>query len=101
MTASLADQALPDMGALHAELRTLIAHSRQRLAGAVNAELTRLYWALGERLHTEVLGGADRAKYCTELPPKAELEQNLHAALPEARERLARRGVLLEDLDDA
>lgn len=28
---------------LHAELRTLIASSRQRLAGAVNAELTRLY----------------------------------------------------------
>ena len=27
---------------LHAELRTLIASSRQRLAGAVNAELTRL-----------------------------------------------------------
>ena len=28
---------------LHAELRSLIASSRQRLAGAVNAELTRLY----------------------------------------------------------
>ena len=27
---------------LHAELRSLIASSRQRLAGAVNAELTRL-----------------------------------------------------------
>ena len=48
---------------LHAELRTLIANSRQRLAGAVNAELTRLYWSVGERLRTEVLGGADRAKY--------------------------------------
>ena len=34
----------------------------------------------------------------TELPPKAELEQKLHAALLEARERLARRGVLLGDL---
>ena len=42
---------------LHAELRTLIASSRQRLAGAVNAELTRLYWAVGQRLATEVLGG--------------------------------------------
>ena len=40
------------------------------------------------------------AKYWTELPPKAELEQELHAALFEARERLARRGVLLGDLDD-
>jgi len=28
---------------LYAELRMLIANSRKRLAGAVNAELTRLY----------------------------------------------------------
>jgi len=54
-------------GALHAELRALIASSRQRLAGAVNAELTRLYWSVGERLRTEVLGGADRAKYGDQL----------------------------------
>jgi len=53
--------------ALHAELRTLIANSRQRLAGAVNAELTRLYWSVGQRLRTEVLGGADRAKYGDQL----------------------------------
>ena len=52
---------------LHAELRALIASSRQRLAGAVNAELTRLYWAVGERLRTEVLGGDDRAKYGDQL----------------------------------
>ena len=52
---------------LHAELRRLIASSRQRLAGAVNAELTRLYWSVGKRLHTEVLGGADRAKYGDQL----------------------------------
>ncbi|MDZ4163217.1 MAG: DUF1016 N-terminal domain-containing protein, partial [Burkholderiales bacterium] len=52
---------------LHAELRTLIANSRQRLAGAVNAELTRLYWSVGQRLRTEVLGGADRAKYGDQL----------------------------------
>ena len=54
-------------GSLHAELRTLIASSRQRLAGAVNAELTRLYWAVGQRLRTEVLGGTDRAKYGDQL----------------------------------
>ena len=53
--------------ALHAELHALIASSRQRLAGAVNAELTRLYWSVGERLRTEVLGGADRAKYGDQL----------------------------------
>lgn len=51
---------------LHAELRTLIVSSRQRLAGAVNAELTRLYWAVGQRLATEVLGG-ERAQYGSQL----------------------------------
>ena len=35
----------------------------------------------------------------TELPPKAGLEQKLHATLLEARERLVKRGVLLGDLD--
>ena len=48
--------------ALHAELRALIDTSRRRLAGAVNAELTRLYWTVGERLRAEGLGGA-RARY--------------------------------------
>jgi predicted nuclease of restriction endonuclease-like (RecB) superfamily len=57
----------PHDDALHAELRALIASSRQRLAGAVNAELTRLYWSVGERLRTEVLGGADRAAYGVQL----------------------------------
>ena len=33
---------------LHAELRRLIASSRQRLAGTVNAELPRLYWNMGQ-----------------------------------------------------
>lgn len=51
---------------LHAELRALIASSRQRLAGAVNAELTHLYWAVGQRLRTEVLGDA-RAGYGAKL----------------------------------
>lgn len=57
----------PDRQLLYDELRALIASSRQRLAGAVNAELTRLYWSVGERLCTEVLGGADRAKYGDQL----------------------------------
>ena len=51
---------------LHAELRALIASSRQRLAGAVNAELTRLYWSVGQRLRSEVLGDA-RAEYGVKL----------------------------------
>ena len=37
---------------LHAELRSLIASSRQRQAGAVNAELTGLYGSVGARLRT-------------------------------------------------
>lgn len=53
----------PSTQALHGELRALIAASRQRLASAVNAELTRLYWTVGERLRTEVLAGDERAKY--------------------------------------
>jgi predicted nuclease of restriction endonuclease-like (RecB) superfamily len=56
----------PDPQPLYAELRALIASSRQRLAGAVNAELTRLYWAVGKRLRTEVLGDA-RADYGAKL----------------------------------
>ena len=44
--------------------------------------------------------GITVAEYWTELPPKAELVHKLHAALFEARERLARRGVLLGDLGD-
>jgi len=60
-------QAVPESAnSLHAELRTLITSSRQRLAGEVNAELTRLYWTLGQRLRTEVLGDA-RASYGTQL----------------------------------
>lgn len=51
---------------LHAELRSLIASSCQRLAGAVNAELTRLYWNVGQRLRTEVVGEG-RASYRAQL----------------------------------
>lgn len=51
---------------LHAELRALIASSRQRLASAVNAELTRLYWTVGQRLGIEVLRG-ERAGYGVQL----------------------------------
>jgi predicted nuclease of restriction endonuclease-like (RecB) superfamily len=40
--------------------------------------------------------GITVAEYWTELPPKDELQRQLHQALHEARERLARRG-LLED----
>lgn len=63
---STAMRVSPDEQPLYAELRALIASSRQRLAGAVNAELTRLYWSVGQRLRTEVLGDA-RANYGAKL----------------------------------
>ena len=44
--------------------------------------------------------GITVVEYWTELPPKAGLEQKLHATLLEARERLVKRGVLLGDLGD-
>ena len=43
--------------------------------------------------------GITAAEYWTELPPNAELEQKPHAALLEARERLAR-GVLMGDFGE-
>jgi predicted nuclease of restriction endonuclease-like (RecB) superfamily len=39
--------------------------------------------------------GITVAEYWTELPPKAAIEQHLHQALIEARERMAARGILL------
>lgn len=66
----MSDALLPDdvaaLEPLHAELRALIAASRQRLAVAINAELSRLYWTVGRRLAAEVLGG-ERARYGTRL----------------------------------
>jgi hypothetical protein len=51
-----------DAAALLSELRELINSARQRVATVVNAEQTLLYWRLGKRIRTEVLGG-DRAAY--------------------------------------
>ncbi len=51
---------------LHHELRELISASRVRLAATVNAELSRLYWTVGQRLCTEALGG-ERARYGAQL----------------------------------
>lgn len=48
--------------ALVTELRQLIDAARQRAATAVNAELTRLYWQVGERIHRDILG-SQRAGY--------------------------------------
>lgn len=56
----------PQQPALAAELRRLIDGARQRAAVAVNAELTLLYWQVGERIHRNILGGL-RAGYGEEI----------------------------------
>ncbi len=52
--------------ALLADLRRLISQSRERVSATVNAELTLLYWNVGQRLHRDVLGG-ERAAYGNKL----------------------------------
>lgn len=54
--------------ALLGDIRALIETSRQRAASAVNAELTLLFWRIGQRIHTEVLAG-QRAEYGEEILP--------------------------------
>lgn len=48
--------------ALLAEVKTLIDSSRQRVAVAVNAELTLLYWRVGQAIRQGVLAG-ERGSY--------------------------------------
>ena len=48
--------------ALVGDVKQLIDEARQRVAASVNAELTLLYWRIGKRIQTEVLGG-ERAEY--------------------------------------
>ncbi len=48
--------------ALLAEIRRLIEAARQRVASTVNAELSLLYWRIGQRIHTQTLHNK-RAEY--------------------------------------
>ena len=48
------------------DLRQLIEQARQTAAAAVNAGLTLMYWRIGQRIRTEVLGG-QRAGYGEEI----------------------------------
>ncbi|PXB71132.1 DUF1016 domain-containing protein, partial [Pseudomonas aeruginosa] len=52
---SVASSAAPS--ALLGDIRALIEAARQRAVLAVNAELTLLFWRIGQRIHTEVLAG--------------------------------------------
>jgi predicted nuclease of restriction endonuclease-like (RecB) superfamily len=62
---------------LVAELRALIDAARQRVAVAVNAELSLLYWQVGQRIHRDILG-SQRAGYGEAVVP--ELARQLSAA---------------------
>ncbi|MFH2345349.1 PDDEXK nuclease domain-containing protein [Enterobacter cloacae] len=64
--ASIASPAAPT--ALLGDIRALIEASRQRVASTVNAELTLLFWQIGQRIHMEVLAG-QRAGYGEEILP--------------------------------
>jgi predicted nuclease of restriction endonuclease-like (RecB) superfamily len=44
------------------DVRRMILEARGNVAAAVNATLTLLYWRIGQRIRTEVLGG-ERAEY--------------------------------------
>lgn len=61
---------------LLADVRQLITAARQRVASAVNAELTLLYWHIGQRISTELLQG-QRAEYGKQV--MAELARQLTA----------------------
>ncbi len=58
-----ADVSAPD---LLTDLRQLIEQARQLAAVAVNAGLSLMYWRIGQRIRTEVLGG-QRASYGAEI----------------------------------
>ena len=45
-----------------ADIKKLIEQSRQNVALAVNAEITLLYWHIGKRIKTEIIGN-ERAEY--------------------------------------
>jgi len=56
---SLTSLALPQ---LTQEIVSLVHTAKQRAAVAVNAELTLLYWSVGQRIRQEILKG-ERAEY--------------------------------------
>ena len=53
-------------GGVLGDIRQLIESARSRVAVAVNAELTMLYWKIGDRIHREILK-EKRAEYGQEI----------------------------------
>ncbi len=65
--------AQPDAELLITDLQRLIEEARHSVAQAVNMGLTLLYWRIGQRIRTEVLGQA-RAEYGQEILPTLSAE---------------------------
>ena len=59
---------LSNSAPLFNDIKSLIDSARQQAAVAVNAELTLLYWQVGQRIHSELLGG-ERAEYGQQVLP--------------------------------
>lgn len=90
---------------LLAEVRQLVNAARQRVASAVNAELTLLYRHIGRRINAELIlctGKSEEhvellqlpqsyirvADYRTLLPPRETLQAKLHQSIAIARQKL-------------
>lgn len=58
---------------LFTELKQLIENSRQRVAIAINSEITLLYWNLGKHIHHFLLNKG-RAAYVKEILPIVSVE---------------------------
>lgn len=58
---------------LVADLRQIISEARSRVAINVNAELTLMYWQIGERINRDVLGNK-RAEYGKQVVPQVAMQ---------------------------
>ena len=83
-----------DKGQMELYLKWLDRHERQE---GENAPVGLILCAAGSREQVELLemhkDGIMVAEYWTDLPPKKELEEKIHALLVEAQERLAQRQI--------
>ncbi|PTN38516.1 DUF1016 N-terminal domain-containing protein [Desulfonatronum sp. SC1] len=59
-------QVIQSDAGLVADVRSMIEQIREGIARTVNAEMTLLYWRIGKRIQTEVLG-SQRAEYGKEI----------------------------------